>query len=244
MTISKPRSLVSLRFASTASYEENLARLIELIGTCEENALIVAPEVCLSGYDYDNFEQAFSFTPHAIAALLPHIKEQILILSVIEKRSDGVYNVAKVLHNNAVVHNQPKAKLFTFGDEHLYFAAGKADDIVRFEVDGISMGILICFELRFKTFWQQLEGADVIAIPARWGVLRSQNFCSLTNALAIMNQCYVVASDASNEEFSGQSGVINPFGIEIRNGENAVAQMPFERSEIKAMRRYMRVGIE
>ena len=58
-----------------------------------------------------------------------------------------------------------------------------------------------------------------------------------------MNQCYVIASDSSNEDFTGQSGVINPFGIEIRNGDDEIATMPYEDKEIKAMRRYMQVGI-
>ncbi len=241
---SNTRDLVSLRFASTTSYEENLAHLIELINECDDDAIIVAPEVCLTDYDYDNFEEAIAFTSKAIQELLLHVKNRVLILTVIEKRTDGVFNVAKVLHNGSVVYNQPKANLFKFGDEHHYFEAGNNSDIALFEVDGITMGLVICFELRFKTLWQQLEGADIIAVPSRWGVIRSQNFLSLTNALAIMNQCYVIASDSSNDDFTGKSGIINPFGTEIRNGDDEIATMPYDRKEITAMRRYMQVGID
>ena len=243
MTTSKSRSLVALRFASTPSYQENLEQLLSLMKACDDDAIIVAPEVCLSGYDYDNFDAAADFTPHAITQLLAHLGNRILIFTAIERHSDGMYNVAKVLHGSKVIYNQAKAKLFAFGDEHLYFKAGPEEAVALFEVEGIRMGILICFELRFKTFWKQLEGADIIAIPARWGSARTQNFRSLTNALAIMNQCYVVASDASNEEFSGESGIITPFGEEIRNGSNTIASMPYDPQEIKRMRRYMRVGI-
>ena len=105
------------------------------------------------------------------------------------------------------------------------------------------MGILICFELRFKHFWKQLEGSDIIAIPSRWGKLRTQNFISLTNALAIVNQCYIVASDSSNEDFTAQSGIITPFGEETRNNSLKLLSQAFELSEIKKMRRYMDVGI-
>jgi len=243
LTTSKLRSLVSLRFASTPSYQDNLEHLITLIDHCDDTAVIVAPEVCLSGYDYENFEAAAAFTPHAITRLLKHLGHRILVLTVIEKNSKGIYNVAKVLHGGAEVYQQPKARLFTFGDEHHYFQAGKAQDIVVFEVEGIRMGILICFEIRFKTLWQQLEGADIIAIPARWGKARAQNFRSLTNALAIMNQCYVVASDAANEEFSDESGIITPFGKEIRNTAKEIATLPYEPHEVIKMRRYMQVGI-
>ncbi len=237
------KTLVSLRFASSSDYEENLATLISLVKEAEDGAIIVAPEVCLTDYDYDNFDKAIAFSPPAIEELLLHVKEKTLILTLIEKHDDGVYNMAKILHKGKVTYSQAKAKLFKFGDEHHYFKAGNENDIQLFEVDGIKMGLLICFEMRFKHFWKQLEGADIIALPSRWGKLRTQNFISLTNALAIMNQCYVVASDASNDDFTGQSGIITPFGHEVRNGTSALLSEPFDTSEIKKMRRYMDVGI-
>ncbi|MEA3521834.1 MAG: carbon-nitrogen hydrolase family protein [Campylobacterota bacterium] len=241
MTTSK--NLVSLRFASSLDYKDNLSTLISLVDKADDGAIIVAPEVCLTDYDYDNFENAIAFTPYAIEKLLLHVKNKTLVLTLIEKQDDGIYNVAKVLHKGKVIHNQAKAKLFKFGDEHHYFKSGDESDVQIFEVDGIKMGLLICFELRFKHFWKQLEGADIIALPSRWGKLRSQNFVTLTNALAIINQCYVVASDASNEDFTGQSGIITPFGLEVRNGDAEFLSQPFETSEIKKMRRYMDVGI-
>lgn len=241
MTTSK--KLVSLRFASSPDYEDNLSKLISLIENSPKDAIIVAPEVCLTDYDYENFDKAIAFTSPAIEKLLLHVKEKTLILTLIEKNGDAIYNMAKVLHKGKVVYSQAKAKLFKFGDEHHYFEAGKEEDIQIFEIDGIKIGLFICFELRFKHFWKQLEGADIIAIPSRWGKLRSQNFISLTNALAIMNQCYVIGSDSSNDDFTGQSGIITPFGLEERNGSLELLSMPFEPSEIKKMRRYMDVGI-
>jgi predicted amidohydrolase len=238
------KSLVALRFDSKRDYEQNLSVLISLVDEAKDNSIIVAPEVCLSDYDYDNFQKAIEFTPYAIEKLLLHVKSKTLILTVIERREDGVYNVAKVLHRGEVIYSQPKAKLFKFGDEHHYFKAGDESDIAVFEVDGIKMGILICFELRFKKFWSALEGADIIAIPARWGKIRTQNFISLTNALAIINQCYVIASDASNDDFTGESGIITPFGQERRNANLKSITEPFDASEIKKMRRYMDVGIK
>ena len=242
---SKPqeRTLCSLRFASVPDYEENLVTLIELIKATPENALVVAPEVCLSGFDYEHFGAAADFAPEALERLLEYSGSRIVVLTLIERRSDGIYNVAKVLHGGRVVHEQAKAKLFRFGGEHDYFAEGGDEEIVLFEVDGLKMGLIICFELRFKAFWQKLEGADVIAVPSRWGVLRSDNFVTLTQALAVMNQCYVVASDASNDEFTGQSGIIAPFGDAERNGNRLCLQLPYSEKEVRKMRRYMDVGI-
>jgi predicted amidohydrolase len=111
-------------------------------------------------------------------------------------------------------------------------------------VDGLRFGRLICFEIRFKHFWEQLEGADILLIPAQWGKLRTQNFVSLTNAFAIINQCYVVASDTANSDTTGMSGIISPFGEEERNGKSVCLRGNYKEKEVRKMRRYLDVGIE
>ena len=205
---------------------------------------MVAPEVCLSGYDYDNFEKMVAFSGYATEKLKEVCEERIVILTMLERDAEGVFNFAKVFYKGEVVYTQAKAKLFKFGNEHNYMKAGREEDIGIVEVGGIKIGILICFELRFKKLWQKLEGADLIAIPAWWGRERSENFKILTQALAIMNQCYLVASDSKNGECTAQSGIITPFGITQRNKDRPLLEMPYDPKEIKKMRRYMVVGID
>ena len=229
---------------STKNYEENLQTLLTLIKQTQTNSVIVAPEVCLTGYDYDNFEKMVKFSEYAIQEIKKVSQNKIIILTMLERRGEDVYNFAKIFFNGEVVYEQAKAKLFKFGDEHKYMSFGDEEDINIIEVDGIKIGLLICFELRFKSLWQRLEGADVIAVPSWWGSLRAQNFKTLTNALAIINQCYVIASDSKNEECTGMSGIITPFGIEQRNGNKPCLEIPYDTKEIKKMRKYMDVGIE
>ena len=238
------RPLVSLRYETTADYEYNLSTLLGLIDKTPEDAIVVAPEVCLTNFDYERFDGAADFASEAIEAVMMHLDGRIVVLTVIERRDDGIYNVAKVLHKGKTIHEQAKARLFKFGGEHGYFTEGSDDEIVLFEADGIQMGVLICFELRFKTLWQKLEGADIIAVPSQWGKLRAESFIVLTEALAIMNQCYVIASDTSNEEMTGESGIITPFGVALRNGSNAIAEVPYNKKEVRKMRRYLDVGID
>lgn len=241
---STERPLVSLRYETVSAYQTNLLTLLSSIAQTPLNALVVAPEVCLTNFDYDRFDEAADFAEHALERLFAHLDDRILVLTVIERRDDGIYNVAKVMYQGKVIHEQAKARLFKFGGEHSHFKEGVDDAIVLFEVEGIRLGVLICFELRFKSLWQRLEGADVIAIPAQWGRLRSKNFVVLTEALAVMNQCYVVASDTSNEEMTGQSGVISPFGVAYRNGEQRSIVVRYKKDEVRKMRRYLDVGID
>jgi omega-amidase len=243
LTTSRKRPLCSLRFASAGTYEENLSLLLDLIAQSPGDAVVVAPEVCLTNFDYDRFEEAADFAPRALEQLLPFSGSRIIVLTVIERRREGICNVAKVLHGGRVVHEQAKARLFRLGEEHRHFAEGSDAEIVPLEVDGLKMGVLICFELRFKSLWQQLEGADIIAVPAQWGKLRSGHFTILTEALAVMNQCYVVASDSANPDMTGLGGVITPFGEACRNGNAACLTVPYDEKEVQKMRRYLDVGI-
>jgi len=236
--------LYSLSFETTKDYYKNLELLVKQIKEIGENSLILASEVCLTGYDYDNFEAMLEINSHAKEVLKTISTNKIISLSMLEKTDNGVFNFAYIFYNGEIVHKQAKAKLFKFGDEDKYMACGDQKDIKIVEVAGLKIGILICFELRFKELWQQLEGADIILIPAWWGKLREQNFITLTNALAIINQCYVVASDSKVAECTGQSGIINPFGVEQRNGNKPCLEVRYDKKEIKKMRKYMDVGIK
>ncbi|NPA59690.1 MAG: carbon-nitrogen hydrolase family protein [Epsilonproteobacteria bacterium] len=240
----KNYTLVSLLFdTSRDDYNTNLKLLLKLIDAEPENSLIVAPEVCLTSYDYDKFDEMLEFAPLATKALKKASFKKIIIMSMIEKRGDEVFNFAKIFYNGEVVYERAKAKLFRFGDEHKYMSEGSSEEVEIVEIDGLKIGVLICFELRFKEFWQKLEGSDVIAVVSWWGVLRTEHFKVMTQALAITNQCYVVASDSLNDECTKMSGIITPQGQDTRNGNNTCLELPYSKKEITLMRRYMDIGI-
>ena len=237
------KTLCSLTFDFTTDYERNLKRLSELVSECDADSFIVAPEVTCSGFDYEHMDKASAFSATMLQTLLPLTINKTLIYTAIEKREEGYYNFAKVLHNGALVYEQAKAKLFTFGGEHHHFVEGDTEAIQIFEIEGIKIAILICFELRFKDLWKQIEGADIIAVPAFWGKNRAKHFVTLSSALAIMNQCYVIATDATSSETGGECGIISAFGNEIRDGSQPLLKQKFIQREIVKMRRYMDVGI-
>ena len=239
--ISKP--IVSLCLPTETNLENNLTKLILLVVQSPEDAIIVAPEVCLSGFAYDRFEETAAFTPYALDKLMGFIGNRLLIFTAITKLGEEFHNIAYAINGGKILHAQSKAKLFSLGGETEHFAAGDQANILPFDYQGIKIGILICFELRFKSLWQQLEGCDIIAIPSQWGKIRTEHFVTLTNALAVMNQCYVIASDADNEDTSGMSGIINPFGSELRNNGMESLSSTYEKRTVTSMRRYLDVGI-
>jgi predicted amidohydrolase len=237
-------TLCALSFETTPNYNTNLQTLLTLIKQTPNNSLIVAHEVCLSGFDYEHFEEVCAFASYATQEIEKVSQDRIIVLTIIEKRNGEIFNFAKIFHNGKLVHERAKARLFHFGGEHEHFSEGDLNKVEIVEIEGIKIGLLICFELRFKVLWQQLEGSDVIVVPSWWGVLRAKHFQTLTNALAVMNQCYVVASDSANEECTKLSGIIDPQGVELRNGNTPCLELQYNKKEISLMRRYMNVGID
>ena len=217
---------------SFVTYED---RLNHLVATTLDypNSLIVASEVYLSDFDYDNMEKASSFSQMAIEKLIEIAENQIIILTVIRKIDNAFVNQAIAIHNHQIIHTQEKSKLFKLGDEDRYFVSGQDNKIKPFEINGIKIGILICFELRFKELWKVLEGCDIIAVPSKWGALRELHFRILSNALAIMNQCFVVAHSSGGKDVVNSSMIYSPNGCVV-NGINM--------TEVAKMRRYIAVG--
>jgi len=235
----KTMDAVILQFPSNKRYQENLDRLIGYIRKDRDKQLIVAPEVCLTAYDYEHLETAAMFSANALKSLKKEIDEQILVLTLILKEGEEYVNQAVVIHKHKVVHRQNKAKLFKLGDEDLYLQAGKEKKIKPFEINGVKYAILICFELRFKDLWKRIEGADIILVPARWGKLRKLHLEILSKALAVMNQSYLLLSNSSDSDMAKSSAIISPDGHTIMDDSQEVIYGTVDFREIKKMRRYI-----
>ncbi len=222
-------------------FAANLAHLKKLIA--KSGDIVVAPEVVLTGFAYERFDEAAAFSTRALDELLPLSKNRIICYTQIEKRDGKFYNYAKVLYKEKLIYEQPKVKLFKFGGETDYFTPGKMEDIKLFEIDGLRLGLLICFELRFIEIWERLKGADVILVPAMWGKLRKRHFEQFTEALALMHQCFVIASDSANDDMAKSSAVIDPFGVPYRDDRKSLLDKQVNLGDIKKMRRYMDIGL-
>jgi predicted amidohydrolase len=238
------RELVSLQFDYHDSrYHDNLTTLISLIKESDENAIVVAPELCLTNFSFDKMEEAAAFGEMALKEILPLSDKRVIAFSLTEKREGKFYNTSKILFDKKVVHSQDKVKLFKFGDEHDYFEAGSEEKVKIVEIDGLRFAILICFEIRFTQLWDLIKGADIIMIPALWGKLRKSQFEAITTAMAIMNQAFVIAADSSQEDMASSSGIITRFGEAVRDDTKEFLSLQADLKEIKKMRRYMDIGL-
>ncbi len=231
---SKPSQLevLCVEFFSDALYEEHLLYLLDEIDKRNDyKNIILAPELYLSGFDYEAMDKASNFSEYAIDTLKQKVDKAIVVLTLIRKLGDGFVNQAIVIHDHKIIHTQEKSKLFKLGKEDKHFVSGDQSKIVPFEIDGVYYGILICFELRFKELWKQLEKCDVIMVPSKWGIVREHHFEILSKALAVMNQCFVIAVSSGDKDVVNSSMTISP------NGTYCDAMIDLK--EVIKMRRYI-----
>ncbi len=235
------KNIALLQLKNHPKYQYNLEKILSYINELPKDAIIVAPEVCLTDYDYENLEKASAFSYRALDILLQAVNEQILTLTLLLKEDGAYVNKAVVLHKHKVVHSQNKHKLFKMGNEHHYLKAGKESEIKKFEIDGVTFGLLICFEMRYKKLWQKLEGADIILAPSQWGLPRKKHLEIIPHAMAIMNQCYVLVANSAKEDMAKSSAVFTPFGGVMRDDYAESIESRIDLKQVELMRKYIKL---
>lgn len=181
----------------------------------------------------------------------------------------GINEAATVdrIHNTLVGIDSGEIRA-VYRKVHLYDAFGyrESDRVIAaepgngdtFDVDGFTVGMQTCYDLRFPEVSRMLvdAGATIIALPAEWvpGPLKEYHWNTLIRARAIENTVYVLAADQCAPTGAGNSAIIDPMGIALAQvGEIAglgIADVSQERLDAVrttnpalALRRY-KVGID
>jgi predicted amidohydrolase len=116
------------------------------------------------------------------------------------------------------------------------------EDIVSAEVDGVRIGLTICYDLRFPELFRVLvdDGARLLTVPACFTVATGRDHWEvLLRARAIENQCYVIAAGQWGEPGGmpsyGRSLVIDPWGLVLAQAPDedgiALAELDAERQD-------------
>ena len=237
-------NVVALQLKTKKDFRKNLENLIKQIKKVPKESFVLAPELVLNGYAYDRLNEAAFISQMAINELKKLSVDYTIALTLTIKKYNKFYNVFHLFSDGQIVHTQGKNKLFVLNDEKKNFASGDKKDIKIFELNGLKIAALICFEIRFIDFWKKLQGADIILVPSMWGKPRKEQFEILTTALAVANQCFVIASNSADNDMAKSSAIITPFGKAYRDDKSKILQQKINLKEIKKMRRYMNIGIK
>lgn len=236
-------NLTALQTKISNDFDKNLNKLELLILNCEEGGFILAPELAVTGYSYNNMDLAVKHSLKAIERLKELSQQRTIALTLMTKKEDNYFNTLHIFHKGQVVHTQSKHQIFVLNEEKDHFSQGNKEDIKIIDIDGLKVAALICFELRFIDLWQQIQGADIILVPAYWGLQRKDNFETLTKALAVANQCYVIASGCADDVCAKSSAIISPLGNIYQDDIKELISKNVDLKEIEMMRKYLDVGI-
>lgn len=162
----------------------------------------------------------------SIGSLAKEYGVNIVAGSVSNVRGNNVYNTAFVFDRKGTcIEQYDKTHLFTPMGEDSFYTAGNR--LCRFTLDGISCGIVICYDIRFPELVRTiaLPGLDMLFVVSQWPKVRKSHLRTLTTARAIENQMFVACCNscgiAENTVFGGNSAVINPLGETLTlAGEN------------------------
>jgi N-carbamoylputrescine amidase len=142
-----------------------------------------------------------------------------------ERAGDAIYNSAVALDRSGAVAGRYR-KLHLFGAERDLFTAGDLG-LPVIDLEGLRVGMLICYDLRFPEAARilALQDAEVIAVPTAWvggfdrpGRATGRQIGQIEAAVvhANLNQVYVACADfvgtSPGYEFLGRSLLIDPYG--------------------------------
>ena len=217
-----------INFKTTKNYQKNLEEVINILKTSSDFTLF--PEVCLTGFDYENFDEVNKFGGIAIKEL-SKINKTFAFTIILENKNYFCF------FDNGLIKKRAKYNLF--GYENRYFEIGEKPDI--FEWKGLKIANLICFELRFIEYWEKFKGADLIIVPAMWGKERINHFKTLLKALSLSTQSQVIAVNSANE--SGYSCSFDAWqeGIESNIFE---VETKIDLEKNKKIRKKLNIGIK
>ncbi|WP_298331037.1 carbon-nitrogen hydrolase family protein [Haloactinopolyspora sp.] len=160
-----------------------------------------------------------------VAALtaIAHERDAVVVAGMFESSPDPdrPYNtLVAVAPDGDVIGTYRKAHLYdSFGyRESDRLAAGDPVPALV-EVDGLKLGLLTCYDLRFPEQSRALveAGADVLVIPAAWvrGPLKEDHWETLLRARAIENTVYVAAAAQCGKAYCGRSMLVDPMGVAV-----------------------------
>jgi len=162
--------------------------------------------------------------------------------SILEKRNDQIFNTT-------VVFDRAGKKVAQYSKIHLFDieipggivyresdVVTPGQEVVTFDCEGVSVGLSICYDLRFPELYRKLSdsGASLILVPAVFTLMTGKDHWEpLIRARAIENLCYVVAPGnwgicPPKYHSWGRSMVVNPWGTVLAQAADCETTLAVE----------------
>lgn len=205
---------------SLGNTDETISRLQPLLKQAAGADLVVMPELANSGYNFRDFDQAYDLSEipekSAFVDFLVSQSAQFnfsLATGFNERNGERIYNSALLLDGDGIKGKYRKIQLFV--NEKDYFQPGDLKPEI-FDVKGVNIGMLICFDWVFPDLWGSLarQGADIICHPSNL-VLPGKAQKAIP-VWAMVNKVFIATANRIGTEgnltFTGNSIIAGPSG--------------------------------
>jgi predicted amidohydrolase len=193
--------------------------------------LTVFPECFITGYCFDSLEEALPFgesvpgpTTDRVSKLCAELKTSV-VFGMLEKSGDSLFNVAVLIGPDGLIGSYRKVHLPYLGVDRFTTAGERPFEV--FEVAGVKLGMLICYDGGFPEASRvlALRGADLIVLPTNWPPGGAYMADFSINCRAMENGVYFAAVNRIGTEngfsFIGKSRICSPIGATMMSIDDA-----------------------
>lgn len=235
-------SIALVQLDATDDVDANIRRAVELTEEAARNARFVAlPEYLQHRGDDQGFRASARPIPgehtEPFADIARHMGTWILLGSTAEISWDPMrpHNTCTLIApDGSIAARYRKIHLFDVAvddgpadTESARVAPG--DEVVTAEVDGSTIGLSICYDLRFPELYRALAmaGAEILTVPANFTERTGRDHWEvMLRARAIENGAYVLAPSQiggpPGSPAYGRSMVIDPWGTVVAQAADSV----------------------
>ena len=222
--------VVGVQVSPADDKRENLKKAINLIDEAMKSHnhvdIVCLPELFYKiPYPPETAQKVAESIPNALThELSKKAKEYGVYIiggSFFEKRDEGNFNTSLLFDRNGDLTG-------SYSKVHLFDALGIKEsdtttggkDIPIFQLDFGTIGITICYDLRFPELYRTLalKGVDIIFVPSAF-LSTTGHWETLVRAVAVQNLLHVVAVNAIGEYegifFEGKSMIVDPWGVPL-----------------------------
>lgn len=232
-------NLVAVQMTSTPNPEENLNWLEgELRGAnLVSNSIVVLPECfsCFGGGASEQLKYIEHYDSGHIYARLLNIAEEFKChlfagsVPLASATNNKFYAACRYIDGSIkgeakqrAIYNKMHLFDVSVGDNTGNYCESDTtlagEDIVVIDVDGLRVGVAICYDIRFSALFDAMGAIDVLVLPAAFTeVTGKAHWEVLLRARAIEKQCFVVAAGqvgrhCNGRETFGHSMIVSPWG--------------------------------
>lgn len=224
----------------------NISKIDNLLKNFRQKTdLLIFPEMTLTGFTMhaEEFAEEIDGIGTKYFINLAQERKQHILAGIIELSGSKFHNTLFHFDRNGIITARyRKIHPFTYAKENIFYSAG--NEIVISKIEGIKIGLSICYDLRFpelyRSYGKQL--AELIIVIANWPVTRIEHWKTLLKARAIENQCFVAGvnrvGDDPYNKYNGSSAVFDPMGNTVlqTNSEEEIFEAELNLELVKEVR--------